>query len=318
LNLPLEYYAGFVRRQAYGLSNQTFQKWAQDAGIRLLLRLGFGVLLAWLPYHLLKKSPRRWWLYTWLAAIPLAFANTIIQPLWIAPLFNDFGPMQNKTLEADILELAARSGIEDGRVFEVAKSEDTNVLNAYATGFGATKRIVLWDTLLAKMNREQVLMVMGHEMGHYVLGHTWIKLTLRLLVALASLYWVHRSSLWLMTRYGKRFGFHELSDVASMPLLIVLATLVQLAASPLLLAGTRHFEREADRFALEITQDNYAAATTFLILQQENLGVPRPSWLYVWWRMGHPSLGDRIDFSNDYRPWESNEPLVYGHLFANP
>jgi Zn-dependent protease with chaperone function len=155
-------------------------------------------------------------------------------------------------------------------------------------------------------------------MGHYVLGHNWMQMALRLLVMLLSLYWVHRSSHWLMARYSERFGFRELSDVASMPLLALLAAVLQLAISPLLLAGTRHFEREADRFALEITQDNYAAATTFLILQQENLGVPRPSWLYVWWRMGHPSLGDRIDFSNDYRPWESNEPLVYGDLFENP
>jgi Zn-dependent protease with chaperone function len=271
-----------------------------------------------LPYLLLKKSPQRWWLYTWLAVIPLTLLNTVIRPIWIAPLFNDFGPMQNKTLEADILELSARAGIEDGRVFEVAKSQDTNALNAYVSGFGATKRIVLWDTLLARMNREQVLMVMGHEMGHYVLGHTWIRVVLRLLVALLSLYWVHRSSRWLMARYGERFGFRELSDVASMPLLIVLAALVQLAISPVLLACSRHFEHEADRFSLEITQDNHAAATTFIILQQENLGVPRPSRLYKLWRLGHPSLGDRIDFSNDYRPWESTEPLVYGHLFEDP
>jgi hypothetical protein len=119
-------------------------------------------------------------------------------------------------------------------------------------------------------------------------------------------------------RYGERFGFRELSDVASMPLLIVLAALVQLAISPVLLACSRHFEHEADRFSLEITQDNHAAATTFIILQQENLGVPRPSRLYKLWRLGHPSLGDRIDFSNDYRPWESTEPLVYGHLFEDP
>jgi len=84
------------------------------------------------------------------------------------------------------------------------------------------------------------------------------------------------------------------------------------------LAVSRHFEHEADRFGLEVTRDNYAAATAFVTLQQSNLAVPRPGPLYKWWRASHPLLGERIDFSNDYRPWETNAPLVYGHLFKNP
>lgn len=135
VNLPLEYYDGFVRPHSFGLSNQTFQKWAHDEGVRLVLSVAVGTMLMWLPYLLLKKSPRRWWLYTWLAMIPVVFIGLIIQPIWIAPLFNDFSPMQDKALEADILALAARAGIEDGRVYEVAKSADTNALNASVHGW---------------------------------------------------------------------------------------------------------------------------------------------------------------------------------------
>ena len=90
---------------------------------------------------------------------------------------------------------------------------------------------------------------------------------------------------------------------------------MSLVIDPLTLAVSRHIEHEADRFALELTRDNHAGAMAFVILQQENLGVPRPGWLYTWFRESHPPLGERIDFFNDYRPWESGQPLVYDHLF---
>jgi Zn-dependent protease with chaperone function len=256
-------------------------------------------------------------LYTGLAAIPFIVLISLVQPIWIDPLFNTFGPMKDRTLEADILRLAERAGIEGSRVFEVEKSEDTNTVNAYVAGIGGTKRIVLWDTILAKLSREQLLLVMGHEMGHYVLHHVWKLILILSALIMAALYGVHRTAGWLLDRYGTQFGFHELSDVASLPLILFLFSLGTLVVTPVALAASRHFEHEADRFGLEITRDNRAAATAFVALQQENLGVPRPGMLYTLWRASHPVLGDRIDFSNDYRPWERNEPLVYEHLFRN-
>jgi STE24 endopeptidase len=318
LDLPLVYYEGFVRQHAYGLSNQTFTKWATDQITGLLVGIVGGVAFLWVPYLLLKKSPRRWWLYTGLAAIPFIVLVVLVQPIWIDPLFNTFGPMQDKALEADILHLAERAGIEGGRVFEVAKSEDTKAVNAYVNGFGATKRIVLWDTIIAKLNRQQLLVVMGHEMGHFVLGHVWKMILILSAVIVAALYAVHRASGWLIEKYRARFRFDELSDVASLPFIIALFGIASLVVTPVALAVSRHFEHEADRFGLEITRDNHAAATAFVTLQQENLGVPRPGPIFVWWRASHPTLGDRIDFSNDYRPWEKNEPLVYGDRFKQP
>lgn len=315
IGLPLSYYESFVREHAYGLSNQTFGKWAQDQLIGLAVGIVAGGLFLWVPYTLLRRSPGRWWLYTGLAAIPFIVLLVFVAPIWIDPLFNRFGPMANEALEADILALADRAGIEGGRVFEVAKSEDTKAVNAYVNGFGSTKRIVLWDTIIAKLTREQLLVVMGHEMGHYVLGHVWKLILIFSALTIGSLYVVHRASGWLIARYRHRFGFTELGDVASLPLILVLSGAASFTATPLALAVQRHFEHEADRFGLEITRDNRAAATAFVTLQQENLAVPRPGPLYKWWRASHPLLGERIDFSNDYRPWERNEPLVYGHLF---
>ena len=152
LQFPLAYYAGYVRPHAYGLSNQTFLKWLHDLVIEGALGLAFGGLLVWLPYWLMRRSPRRWWLYTAVLSLPLMFFVMLVEPIWVAPLFDDFGPMRDKQLEAQILALADEAGIEGGRVFEVDMSVDTNAVNAYVTGLWSSKRIVLWDTLLAKLD----------------------------------------------------------------------------------------------------------------------------------------------------------------------
>ncbi|HKI03337.1 MAG TPA: M48 family metallopeptidase [Thermoanaerobaculia bacterium] len=312
LDLPLAWYDGFVREHAYGLSSQAAGKWWSDQLISLVIGCVFLALTLWLPYLLLRKSPRRWWLYTGLASIPLLAVLLFITPIWIEPLFNKFGPMKDKALEAQILALADRAGIEGSRVYEVDKSVDTKTVNAYVTGFLNTKRIVLWDTILKKMDSREVLLVMGHEMGHYVLGHTPQLIALGSAVILLCLWVVHRTSGGLIARYHDRFGFSELSDIASLPLVALLFSLVSLVVTPAIFAVSRHDEHEADRFGLEITHDNHACATAFVKLQAENLSNPRPGLLYKLWRSSHPPLGERIDFCNQYRPWETGEPLKYG------
>ncbi len=318
IDLPLSYYLGYLREHAYGLSNQTLGKWVSDSLTALIVSIVVGALFLWVPYLLLRKSPRRWWLYTGLLAIPFLFLMILVQPIWIDPLFNKFGPMKDKALEAKILALAERAGIEGSRVYEVEKSADTKALNAYVTGFGDTKRIVLWDTTLAKLDQNEILFVMGHEMGHYVLGHIWKTIPFFALLIMASLYAIHRTAGWLIDKYRRRFGFDQLSDIASLPLIIILFTFFFSIAMPVGMAYSRYNEHEADRFGLEITQNNHSAATAFVKLQAENLGVPRPHWLVRLLRASHPTLGERIDFCNEYRPWVKNEALKYGDLFRQP
>lgn len=315
VDLPLAYYAEFVRPHAYDLSNQTLGKWLGDSVKGLAVGAVMALAFGWVPFLLLRKSPRRWWLWTAVLSIPFLVFTTIVSPIWIDPLFNDFGPMKDKGLEADILALAERAGIEGGRVFEVDKSVDTEAVNAYVTGLGGTKRIVLWDTILAKVERDGLLFVMAHEMGHYVLGHVIKTLVIVPLLILAGLWLIHRTAGALFRRYADRFGFSELGDVAALPLLSLLFGLFVFLISPAFLVYSRHLEHEADRFGLELTRDNRAAAEAFVALQRENLGNPRPGWIYETWRASHPTLGDRIDFCNAYRPWESGEPLAYADRF---
>jgi STE24 endopeptidase len=315
VDLPLSYYTEYVREHAYGLSNQTFGKWFGDTLKSLGVACIVGALVMWVPYLLLRKSPRRWWLYTAIALVPFIVLANLVAPIWIAPLFNKFEPMQDKALEQKILSLAGRAGIEGGRVYQVNKSVDTKTLNAYVAGLFGTKRIVLWDTTLKRMTDRELLFVMGHEMGHYVLHHVWQLIAFSVLILAASLYVAYRTADAVMARYGGRWGFTSLADVASLPLLLLLMSAFGLVVTPLELAFTRHIEHEADRFGLEITQTNHSAGTAFVKLQQDALANPRPGLLYKIFRESHPPLGERIDFANQYHPWTTGQPLEYGGRF---
>ena len=315
IDLPLAYCTGFARPHAYGLSEQLPSKWWGDAFKGLGVGLVMSAVTLWIPYLLLKKSPKRWWLYTTIVAVPLVVLLQMITPVFIEPLFNKFGPMKDKALEQRILSLADRAGISGGKVYEVEKSVDTKTVNAYVNGVGQTKRIVLWDTTLQKLKPEETLFVMGHEMGHFVLGHVRQLVVLISFLILVGLVVVHLTANGLIARYKERLGFDSLADVASLPLLSLIFGLAFFVLTPAVYAFTRLVEHQADVFGLEITKDSRNAATAFVKLQQENLAIPRPGPIHKLFRESHPPLGERIDFANAYRPWAAGQPLVYGKLF---
>ncbi|HXI58788.1 MAG TPA: M48 family metallopeptidase [Polyangia bacterium] len=302
VQLPLTVYVGYVREHAYGLSTQRFSKFAGDQLKGLAVGLVIGALFIWVPYLLLARSPTRWWLWTGALALPFFTLMLLIGPVYIAPLFNRFGPMKDQALESEVLAVAAQAGVEGARVFEVNKSVDTEKVNAYVTGIGKTKRIVLWDTLLARLAPAETRFVVGHELGHYVLGHVWINIFVSWVLTVAGLFAAHRTSGVLLARFGDRFGFTRLGDPASLPLLLLLLSLFSLLISPAALALSRYHERQADRFGLDLTRDNHAAGTAFITLQRQNLAVPRPGLLYKIFRASHPPIGERVDFINAYRP----------------
>jgi len=318
VGLPLSYYSEFVREHAYGLSNQTFGKWSGDALKALVVQCLFGAPVVWLMYVFLRKSPRRWWLYVGLGTVPLFCLFLLIVPIWVQPLFNKFGPMKDAALESKVLALAGRAGIENTRVFEVNKSVDTKALNAYVTGFGETKRIVIWDNTIAKLSEGELLFVLGHEMGHYVLGHVWKLIVFNSLLILVVLFFADQAAKRILARFKARLGFDQLSDIASLPLILLLFNLLGLLLiNPVGNWMSRGLEHEADRFGLEITKANHDAATAFVKLQLQNLSNPRPALWFKIMRANHPVLGDRIDFANSYRPWETGAKLQYEEYFRS-
>ena len=316
LALPVAYYDEFVLEHDFALSNQSFAKWATDSAIAFVVGTIISYVFLLGVYRLLARSPKRWWLYMGLASIPIVVLLFLVTPIWIEPLFNKFGPMKDQALEAKILALADRAGIEGSRVFEVEKSEDTKKLNAYVSGFFDTKRIVLSDTLIKAMDEKEVLFVMGHEMAHYVLGHVWSGIVVICTLVFLALYATHRLAHRLIDRHRARFGFDRLEDMASWPLVNILMSLVFVVALPIVNLYFRHGEHEADRFGLEITQDSDAAARAFVKLNSVNLALARPNAFLHAIRESHPTLAERIEFANTYRPWERGERLKYQEHFS--
>lgn len=319
INMPWSIYLGFMRLHDYGLSTQSLADWGLDWLKSLAVaQVVFAPVVVGL-YFIMERSPKRWWLYCGLLSLPLMLFTAFVMPIWVDPLFNDFGPMRDKALEARILELGARAGVDADRVYEVDKSRETRTVNAYVTGLLDTKRIVLWDTLTDRLSDDEVLAVMAHELGHYAMNHLIQGVLAGALLTLLGFWIVHQIASRVLPRLPPRTEVTSLAQPASLPLVALLAQAVALVLTPPGYAFSRHLEREADRFALEMTRDNHAAARAFVSLQRENLGYPRPGLLYSLWRATHPSLGERIDFCNTYRPWEQGKPLRYGHLIhAHP
>ncbi len=180
----------------YNLSVQSWSSWLADNLKGELITIAIGALLAWVAFAFLRRSPRNWWIGVWCIAVPLTIAGAFLEPLVVEPMFYDFRPLaaSHAELTRKIEEVSARAGVEipPDRIYEMLASRKLNELNAYVTGIGASKRVVMWDTLLAKMNDDEALFVFGHELGHYVLGHVWKGIALGA-IALAF-------GLWLLAR----------------------------------------------------------------------------------------------------------------------
>jgi len=164
VNLPLSYFAGYVRPHAFGLSNQSLNRWFGNVLKSLVVPsaqfppfqvpgLFFGFLFVLLLYSLLRKSPQRWWLYAGMALMSLIFFGALIKPVWMDPLSHQYGPLKDKAIESSILQLARHAGIDGGRVFEVDMSRDTKTMDANVSGFLGTERIVVWDTAIAGLEK---------------------------------------------------------------------------------------------------------------------------------------------------------------------
>jgi Zn-dependent protease with chaperone function len=241
-------------------------------------------------------------------AIPVIVTGALIEPVLIDPVFNRFTPLDDQRLKGEILTLAERAGIPASNVYVVNKSAQTKKFNAYVNGIGASQRIVLWDTTLHGMRDDEILFVMGHEMGHYRLHHVWKGLGLESLLWLVLFTITAVLATRAMRRFSRRWGFDEMHDVASIPLIVLTISVLALLAQPLANAVTREFEHEADIYALELTHANDAGARAFIALASQNRSDPEPPAFVELTEYTHPPLIERIRFALGYHPWDQGEP----------
>lgn len=307
LQFPLSYYSGFVVPHQFDLSNQSFGAWLADAGKSLGLSLVLDPILMALALLAIAKL-NRWWLVLWLASIPLIILLVIVTPIFIDPMFNKFEPLKDEVLREKLLQTASRAGIEGSRVYQVDKSKQTKTMNAYVTGLGATKRIVMWDTILQKMTHDELVAVMGHEMGHYVMKHIWKTLAFMMALAFFVFFGAQRMYERGLARWGGRWAVAGKADPAALPWLGVIFSILMFLLEPMMNGYSRYKEHESDVFSLELTRLNEPLAAAFVKFAEDSKVDPNPHPFIEFWRYSHPSLGKRIEFVRSYMPWEKGEP----------
>ncbi len=290
MEFPLTFYAGFIVPHQFDLTLQRFPSWLGDFGKDTGVNVVIGSVVAALVVLGIRLF-RRWWIVLWLGSIPLIILGVVLTPLIIDPLFNKFEPLKDPVLRRDLLAEAARAVIHGGRVYQVDKSKQTTTMNAYVTGIGPSKRIVLWDTLLRKLDHDEILAVMGHEMGHYVLGHLWKGIAFGVAVALVGFFVAQKLYEWGLARWGARWQVEDRADPAALPWLLLIAAVLGFLLSPVSSGFSRMLEHHADKFSLDLTHLNEPMASAFVKFAED-------SWFY-----SHPSAQERIDFALHYHPW---------------
>lgn len=297
IQAPLTFYGGFRLEHAYGLSHQSLLSWLGDVAKSLGVGIVLNSLLLALLFWLISKSPRRWALWLWGALIPIIAFGIFLAPLVLDPIFNKFTPMPPGPLRTQIQDLAARAGIPDAPIFIVDKSRQTETTNAYVTGIGSSARIVIWDTTLKRMPDAQIIAIVGHEMGHYVLKHLYIGFAESVLGLLIALPLVQMFVQALVRRFGAQWNVSGLTDIGSVPVFLLALALFGFVSAPVTSFLSRQIEHAADAYGIAVTQDRLAAAQAFVSLSEQNLSDPDPPPFITFWLFSHPPLRERIEFA---------------------
>ncbi|WP_437435468.1 M48 family metallopeptidase [Fictibacillus arsenicus] len=312
LTFPLRYYS-FTVSKSYNISVQSFHSWMRDGLVDFWISWALTTLMVGVMYWLIKKYEKRWWLFAWLLSIPFTVFLYFIQPVVIDPLYNKFYPLQDEALKEKILNIAEKAEIPAENVYEVNMSEKTNALNAYVNGIGSNLRIVLWDTTLNKLSDNQVLFVMAHEIGHYVMNHLYWNLISSIVLSFLGLWLgniIYRK--WIV-KYGKTWGIKGVGDLAALPALLLIFSLLSFVVSPVENAVSRKAERDADQYAIQMTKNPEAAVGAFQQLATVSLSEVNPPKIVKWFLYGHPTMLERIHFLDSYNTGKTldKEQLPY-------
>ena len=317
LYLPANIFGQHLERK-FDQSIQSWPSWFWDWTKSELILLVCAVPLALLLYAAIRRSPRRWWLYFWLATLPIIVAVMYLEPMVVEPLFYRYEPLASAhpALVRQLEQLVARGGlaIPPDRMFEMKASEKLNSLNAYVSGFGGSKRVVVWDTTLRHLTTPETLFVFGHEMGHYVLGHIrnsllWLWLYLAALLFLGS-----RLIRGAIAKWGIEWRIRNPADWASLPLMLGIVAVFSILSEPIVNSYSRWQEHQADIYGLEVTHgllpdSSTAAAHSFQVMGEIGLDEPNPNRFIEIWLFSHPSTSDRLAFAEAYDPWKRGGPL---------
>ncbi len=290
--------------------------WTKEELVQLLIFTILGIIL----FAVLHRSPRRWWFYFWLALLPISLCLVIASPYVIDPLFHHYRPLlaEEPALVESIARLTQHAGvpIAPDRMFLMDASKKTNTLNAYVAGLGPSKRLVLYDNTIRKTTPEETLFIVGHELGHYVLGHIWQGFLFFAAGALLGLYLMYRGLHYALNRWGARWKIYGPQDWAALAVLFLLMQLLDFFSAPVMNALSRMEEHAADVYGLEVIHgvvphSEEVAAHAFQVLGELDLSDPNPPEFIRFWLYSHPPLAERLVFAHSYDPWSRGQRPKY-------
>src|SRR5713226_892538 len=319
LDLPVRLYWHALSLH-YQQSVQGWGSWFWDWTKGEFLSTAFGIVLILILFAVMRRSPRRWWLYFWFPAVLILLGLIVITPLVIDPLFNKFEPLskEHPDLVASIEKLTKHAGvsISADRMFLMVASRKTNAINAYVTGLGVSKRVVIWDTTIQKTSNDESLFIVGHELGHYVLGHVLKGFLLGAAGLLLALYILFRGLHWALDRWAREWQLYGQEDWASLAVLLLLLQVLLFISSPVISGYSRMQEHAADVYGLEVIHglvpdSEEVAAHALQVLGELDLSDPNPPPFITFWLYSHPPLAERLVFAHSYDPWSKGESPKY-------
>jgi STE24 endopeptidase len=310
LSLPLDLYSQHLSLK-YGLSVQSWSSWFGDQAKAFALTWVIGGLLLMLLFWIIRKLPRSWWLVFWGVAIPIVLFGIYVAP-YIEPLFFQYEPLQktNPALVAQLEQVVEKGhmNIPPERMFLMKASAKLTTLNADVEGFGASKRVVVWDTSIQKLTPDEIVFVFGHESGHYVLNHILYGVLFTVFILLVTLFVGYLFVQWAIARFGLRWGVPSQTDWAALAVLLLAFSIFGALLEPIENTFSRHDEHAADVYGQEaihglVPDPQTTAKGAFDVLGKTSFADPNPSPLYEFWTYSHPSIGRRAAFSKAYDPW---------------
>jgi len=300
IGFPLGIYEGYTREHQYGLATQTFGPWMGDHFKNLLVNLVLGGVLIILLFAIVRRLERTWWI--WGALVTEVFLGIVIviTPVYLTPIFNKVTPLDDPRLTQPILSMARANGIAAKEVYEVDASKQSTRMSANVSGLGKTMRITLNDNLVRRGSPEEVQAIMGHEMGHYVLGHIPQLLVNFLIISFAGFAFLRWGLDWCLRRWGQVWQIRGIGDPAVLPLVVLLGAVFFFVLTPVTNTITRTQEHEADMYGINASRqpDGFAQAAIHLAEYRKMRPGPIEEWLFF----DHPSGYHRI---HDAMQWKA-------------
>jgi STE24 endopeptidase len=319
LDAPLRVYGHHVGL-AFGLSVQGWGSWLLDQVKGFLLTWVVAGLLVRVLFWVIAKSPQQWWFWFWIPTMGAVLFGVFLSPILIDPLFNKFEPLEqhDPALVVKLEKVVARSGVSlpPDRMFYMRASRKVTSLNAYVTGFGPSKRLVLWDTTIAASTPDELAGIFGHELGHYALHHIVEGVVFSAVLLLIGFYMGQRMALWLLRRFGTRWRVRSQNDWAFLVVLVLVLQVLSFLSEPIDNGFSRSIEHAADVYGQEaihgiVADPQSTAEKGFQRLGEAALEDPMPHPFVDFWMSSHPSIGERAAFAAAYNPWTTGRHPKY-------